>query len=466
MVQLQAATAGAAQRPVSLESVPDSTKAEFRVSFVWRVGFAIAGIFANFALGVVAARSLEKREVASYYVLVTALMIGPSLARMGLGAKAVQQIGALRGSGDPNEARSFARATLTKSALSTIVVSGVLGALVVARPGDEHYVVLSLLASGLLACEAIRLTIADVFAGFGRARWSAAMTHSVRAILSALIVGALMLAGVDLTLGVVFGAVAAASAGLVLAGWWRVRPDIRCDRTSAHRARLPLAAGAAFLVAELVGLIIGRGDIWIAAWSLDAKQAALYGAASVIAMQLGTPVGLANMALAPVIAAEWHAGRRRQVEDLVRSILTLATLAMVPIVVVIVLWGGDLLSWLYGAEFGAAGDELAVLAVGNAALFVFGAANAVLLMTGGARVAAVMLSLWLLAIGAIALGATQWYGSMGLATASAVATVGLYGLQTVACKKVSGVRVWPTLSVRAAVNELRVGMRRSELERA
>jgi O-antigen/teichoic acid export membrane protein len=87
-----------------------------------------------------------------------------------------------------------------------------------------------------------------------------------------------------------------------------------------------LRHGPPFLLVRLNIWLLGGADLWILGMFRPAEEVAIYGAASRVALIAGTPLVVANAALAP-ISAELHSqGQRQRLERLVQAAATLSTL--------------------------------------------------------------------------------------------------------------------------------------------
>jgi O-antigen/teichoic acid export membrane protein len=271
-----------------------------------------------------------------------------------------------------------------------------------------------------------------------------------------LAVGSTVLVTEALSLTALLAIMLASCGALALAAVVKLRPLMSDSPTPAELASFSLRAGLPFLLAEILALLIARGDVWVGAWAFDDDAAALYATASVLAMQLGTPVGLASMAIAPVVSGQWFAGRVTSLEALIRSVLTLATVAMVPVTALMLVFGREILGLLYGADYRGAATVLSILVLGNVVMFMFGIASVVLLMTGAERTAAKVIGAWFVVIAPIAAGAAMLGGPTALAWASASATAGLYTIQAAVSYRRTGMVVAPSARLGASVRALKL----------
>ncbi len=425
------------------------TEAEFGRSFSWRLVLAPLGTAATFGLTGIATRTMEPADVTILYAVLAALMIGPILGRFGLNQWAVRDLAAMRTSQDPATvaglARRFAATAVLPAVLTAPLVAGIA---IIASAQNRSVGALVILTSIVLAAESWRLTASDTLIGLGFTGWSAALAHQVRAIAVTVLIVVYLLtssAGLDIVrLLQVMSVVGVALVAVGLYRIWRIPsrsdPDLSVDVWAAARIGLP------FLLVDLVVVIVARGDVWLAASVFDADQAALYGTASVLAAQIGLPIGLASIALAPVIAGNVARGRVDQIERSIRTLATAILYIVAPATVIAVLFGRRLLELGYGSPYGDAHPYLLILLVGNLALALLGAAPVVLLMAHCHRHAMNVCVTWLAIVVPVVIGAAVMAGPVGLAIASALATVGLYSALAATAWVATGVPMLPYLN--------------------
>ncbi|MDH4365042.1 MAG: glycosyltransferase, partial [Acidimicrobiia bacterium] len=315
--------------------------AEFWRSFSWRLAMAPLGTVATFAFAAMAARTLDDDAVNVVYALLTALMIGPILSRFGLHQEAVRAIAAERTVRGEGAATALARRHLISSLRRTLLANPVIAVAVLAGVyGDQDHLAHLVLASVVLSAESIRLTTSDVLAGLGHTGWAAALAHQVRAVLvMAVLVVQTTVLGIGVTVVGILSLMAGVTVSLLAVGLlrlWRLQPR----PPSAHPLGLSLvttppmprlALGLPFLLVDLVAVLVARGDVLLAGRAFQPDVAVLYSTASVLAAQLSTPMGLASVALAPVVAGQVARGGLDELEHLLRTLATAAAAMAAPV---------------------------------------------------------------------------------------------------------------------------------------
>jgi O-antigen/teichoic acid export membrane protein len=428
------------------------TSAEFRRSLSWRLLAAPIGTLATFVLTAIAARRLTPADLTVFYALLAALMIGPILGRFGLNQWAVKDLASLRTRDDVEAAvalgRRYVISAVAPAALAAPIISGLFIAGISQGRLDLS---LTLLAAVILFAETWRLAIGDVLIGLGQTGWSAVLGHQVRAIVVTLAVLSVQLIAPDaLDLNRILGMMALVAVGLVVGGLhrlWTLPARQTSGQIALHVPEL-LRRGYPFLVVDLIVVVVARGDVWLAGPALTDETAARYGTASILGAQIGVPIGLASVALAPVVAGLFAQRKLEAVERAVRSVATLVGYALIPVLVASFFFGESLLAWVYGPLYVDAHPYLLVLMIGNLALAVLGAGPVVLLMSGRQRETMVVCVSWFAVAAPTAVIAAIVGGAMALAVASAMTTIGLYLLLAFTTWTLTGIRLLPYLDPR------------------
>jgi O-antigen/teichoic acid export membrane protein len=308
-------------------------------------------------------------------------------------------------------------------------------------------VVLVLFTTVILASESWRLTASDTLIGLGATGWSAMLAHQVRAIVVTVAVAMfLIVTSGALDIERLLAIMAAVTVALALLGAYRIaRVPGRSVGGPPVDLRGAITTGLPFVLVDLVVVVVARGDVWLAAAFFPEQDAALYGTGSVLASQVGVPIGLASIALAPVVAGHAASNRLDLVERSIRRLITVTLYVLGPILIGAIVFGRPFLALAYGSTYADAHPYLLVLLAGNLTLALLGAAPVVLLMTNCHRDAMKVGAVWFGAFAPVVVAAAALGGPIGLAVASATATVGLYTAMAVAAWTATGIALVPYL---------------------
>ena len=417
----------------------------FGLPLRWRLGLSAVGISSSVTLVAIAALEFTDAELAALFVLLALLAIGPVLGRVGCGPRIVHELRGRRAAEDVDSATRAARLALRAVWIPTTIGALALSlALVGTVPAARALPVLGLSVAVMIA-ESIRKSYADVFLGLGLSGWSAMLASQIRALIVCGVVVALVVAGVELTLMsvlVVMAVVGGSLAVIAAVRFSMLRPG-SITSIAPVRMRTLISVGLPLMIVELAAIGVVRGDVWLASLLLDEADAAAYGTASIVAMQVAVPIGLASAALTPAAIDHLRQGRIDDLQLLVGRVVNVLTVLAVMVTIAVVFVGRPFLGQVFGSRFTVAWDELVILSVGNVAFVVFGVGTVVLVVANRQRLAMQISVVWLLvAAFAMVIGGGST-GSRGLAIGSSFATIGLGSGIAVAAWVTTGVRVMP-----------------------
>ncbi len=429
------------------------TTTEFRTSLVLRATAAAGGLLATLLTTVVAVRGLDDADAAVFLAVLAGLMLGPMFGKLGLGQNVIRTVGGQ----DPESRRHTVSAHL-RAALLLSVVSSPLVAFVstIGLLGRPEQLAAVLLAAVMLVAESLRLLFSDVFAAVGDVRGSVASTHHVRTVVVLPALVAVVLLVPHPTLVEMLGVYAAVALVLLVVTVWRGRHLLVAPRRGGSGSLFAtVATGLVLFALDGSFFVVGRGDVWLSSALFAPFDAARYGTVSMLAFQVTVLQGLASLAITPMAARMWAAGRRDEVVRLLAATATLATAATTAVVLVLAVAGGPLLGIAYGADFEASLPLLLILAVGGIGQAALGFSVPLLLISGLIKRAVIACAIALAVAVPATIAAAWWFGPLGLAIASGVSAIALPAAQTIAAYG----RPLPSWDLRAAVAVLRTPVR-------
>jgi len=230
------------------------------------------------------------------------------------------------------------------------------------------------------------------------------------------------------------GAFAALAAGYlvpVLLGWWVLR-DVR--RLAGPTGSIWSALGRTvrrdwrFASNQLAAYLNSTVELWLASAILLTVDVSLFGAASRLAMVLLIPLTGLQIVFAPIVARQLARGEVTELEAVLRTGATLATLVSAVLWLPMLLVPAPLLEVLFGAEFGGAATLLILLTIGNMPNVVSGLSGTVLTMSHheGAMARLQWVTVLVRLVGGII---AVWLGGLpGLGVSAMVSSFVLYGI--------------------------------------
>ncbi len=211
---------------------------------------------------------------------------------------------------------------------------------------------------------------------------------------------------------------------------------VTSSASQLSRLSLPtmLHGGAAVLMSSV--------DIWVIRIFGDSQDVAVYGSMARVAVMLGLALNVVNMVLPSILAGLGHQFRIREMEGLVRSAASWSAALVVPLLLVVTLFGTQIIALLFGEQFIDGYVILLLLSCAYTFNVLCGSSGALLQMTGHHNILLVVTAVW----GVVNLGLNivmiHYYGVVGVAVATLVSMIGQNITNILLCMNRLSVRTW------------------------
>jgi O-antigen/teichoic acid export membrane protein len=363
----------------------------------WVMGGKVATIVLGVAINSALARLLTPNELGAYFTTYALVVIGASIAQLGLDRAVVRFVSAAIADDDPGRARAAIRRTLVYGGLGALTM----GAILFLGLGDwlattvfrsDAIAAVMPIAAGWLIVTALQSLLVETFRGLQRFDLSTVLDALLVDTLSASIFGVLVLAGAgaDLEAIVLLSAgatltITVLAAGLLLG---RVR-GLHGEGDVGTRELLSYAWP--LLITNIAILLLGRGvDLWILGAYQTQADVAIYGAASRLVVFVATPFLIVQGVTPPIVAELHQQGRIRDMERALRGAASIAGLPSFLVLLFFILFGSTVMSLVYGDFYAQGATPLVILSIGRLVAVWTGSCAVVLMMTGHQRVAMVV----------------------------------------------------------------------------
>lgn len=178
------------------------------------------------------------------------------------------------------------------------------------------------------------------------------------------------------------------------------------------RSAIPLALiGGLQVISNQIGIIL------LGVFHEDAVVG-IYKVAISVATFLAFGLQIINMIVSPYAARFSYAGEKRKLQKIAALGAAVGMLISIPLFLIIIMAGEDLLTMIYGSEFSMAAYPLIILAFGQLANTFFGSTGVILNMTGHEKLAAKWLSVSAVCNLIVASMVIPTYGAVGAAAAT------------------------------------------------
>jgi O-antigen/teichoic acid export membrane protein len=338
-------------------------------------------------------RILTPAEVGAYFLAISLIGLLAIIAQVGMSRPMVKMVASALATDRPEAARHAIRVAL----LVTLAGGALLGLAVVAglgewlsamlEGGDALQGVLPSIAAMVLAFALIDV-VAETLRGFHDLRAASAFGDYLaqRAALM-LALGTIWLAGWPADLAIVLAAALAAAVLMLTLAFGQLRRQLRKIGRHGTRWRTSevLGHGLPFLLMRLNFWFTAGADLWVLGMFRPPDEVAVYGAASRLAVTVGTPLAVSNAVLAPVIAELHSRGERARLERVMRAAATLGALPSLVMAVAFFALGDQILRLAFTEAYAEGWIVVSVLAAGQLIHVLFGSCAFALAMTGHQR---------------------------------------------------------------------------------
>lgn len=406
---------------------------------VWFVGSYAGSVLGVLGLNAAAGRWLGPDDFGFFVVSLTAAGLLSQVGLVGSHRSGLREVARLRDTADP-AAMVALRNGVRAVCLSTLPASGLVGGLATWVLADDvpdaERVTLAVAVGVLVVLGGQQQLWANYVRGLGHVRFASLLEgRSGGALVAGLQAGCVVLVWWLAPGWGLVGAVAAVAVGFVVpvtSAWLVVRR--RWRGLPGPRARLlrdlrhTVGRDWRFLSAQVATFLNGTTEIWLAGLVLTAVDTSMFSAGQRLALLLVLPLTALQVVLAPVIArsvtapapppTDTAAQRRPELERLVRTGATFATLLALALALPVLVAPGVVLGLVYGPGFSAAVPVLLLVSVGSIGNVATGMAGTTLSMLGREDVAARVQ--WLGVVLRLALGvpAALTFGLHGLAVSA------------------------------------------------
>ncbi len=362
-----------------------------RGSFTVFVAMTV-GTIVTLILNAILARVMAHSQLGAYFLVFSLVTIGSTIGQMGLDRTVVRLVAAARATGDGGRARRTVRLVFGLGLAASLAVAA---ALVL---GLGHFIAVhvyhSQAVAGVIGLAALWVLVksllalaAETFRGFKRF-WPATFYNGL-AVDSLLVVafGLLWVVGARPTLAEAVGITVAATAVALVAGLVMLRRNVATLSGGGDVApREVVSISLPLLATSVASFALGTGvDLWVVGHFRPESDVALYGAAYRLVFFVATGFIIVSQVVPPIIA-ELHArGQRRELEQALRSISTLAGIPAVIVLTTFLLAGPFVMETVYGPFFRQGATVLAILSVARLVAVCTGSSGATLMMTGHQR---------------------------------------------------------------------------------
>jgi O-antigen/teichoic acid export membrane protein len=421
--------------------------------FAGRMGSIVIGLAINALL----ARLLSRDGLGGYFVASSMVMIGSTLACLGMNKTVVRLVAGSLAVNRAGRARDTIRITFAVGTASALLLATVL-ALGPGRALATHLFGSSVVAdampfvAGWLAAMTLQTLVAETYRGLKRFRAATLFSGLIVDVFSLAVFGTLWLQNAHPSLSEVLFIMLVVTALPAVYGVIRILLKLpRMRRGGGFTdTREVLGISLPLLIVSLSAFFVGTGvDIWVVGYFEPIDQVALYGAAAKLMFIVSTPLIIVSQVVPPIIAQLHEQRRHPELEHALRATATLTGLPAAAALILLMAGGAWVLELVYGsAFFRQASTVLVILGCARLYAVLTGSCGVALTMTGHQRL---MMNITLLSA-AVSFGLevllVQPFGIIGVACATCAAQILQNTMQLLMTKRALGIWTHAELSFR------------------
>jgi O-antigen/teichoic acid export membrane protein len=423
-------------------------------------------VFMTMATTVLLSRLLAPQDLGTYFLAFNVVVLGASIATLGLNQTVVRFVAESMGSNQPWRAQRVVNLVFRLGLLGILCVATVylllgdfLGTSIFHTPSLAAVTGLVAAWIGITALEQL---LAETFRGFHDIRLA---TLFGGAAIGGLLTGVLLVTGLSVlwwiggaTLTTVL--LLASISGLIsvlLAGWKLHHKVValpsqlekNLDNESRIRVSEILQVAWPLLIVSLTTYVLTQADISILGAFRSREEIAIYGAAARIVRVVAMPLMIMNAVVPPLIAEMHVQSEKKELERLLQAAATLAGLPAFLVLAGFILFGERILGVVYGNFYREGAVVLSLLSVGQLANVWAGSCGLVLIMTGHQTT---MMKITIFS-GLLLCGGGIWvaqnYGMIGVASVVAAVVILQNVLMLLLVKKKVGIWTYASFSLRS-----------------
>jgi O-antigen/teichoic acid export membrane protein len=347
-----------------------------------------------------------------------------NVALLGTPQLAVREMAVRSASSDWRGVRSLGRSFLAATTLASLVLALIAISAAVLLGRSSRDAGLALAGGMLMVGMTITALIAAELRGLGRLLKGQFMDIVGRPAAAVVLTGAAWIAGTKLTpagalwIQVIVAAVAAA---VSLVWLRRVNPAKSNEQTPKAglqwlKSALPLGA------VDILRVFDGNYGVILVGLFGSAVDLGIYRVAVASAVLVTMPVTILHIVLAPTVSRLYRFGERAELQRVLRFASGSVVLVIVPMFLVLLLFGRPLVELVFGTIYGEAWRPLEILCLAQLVLGFFGMGPILLAMADSERHLTII---YLVAVGAGVAAAALLvprYGALGAAAAQVLST--------------------------------------------
>ncbi len=400
----------------------DAVGRPFAKNILWAFAGRGGVIIAGFAATALLTRLLSPHDVGTYYLILGIALAASPLANLSLDEPVIRAVAVGRGNGAQNRVVAFVRASQRLACISSLTT---LALIVLCWEAYRHFVngalthsvMLAFLAGAWTAIFAMERQCVATLQGMENIATAAIYDMALGRVLSCVALFILWVLAEHPTVIEILAIYVSCEALSLAGAAWSAHRTL--GRLGAEDCSIPwreiLAANWPFTVQVVTTAASGQAGIFILGACRSVEEVAIYSIAARLPALLATPGTIVNVPLAPMIA-RLYAGEEQA--ELQKVLQVAATIPTAMAIIATVWWafdGRQLLTLIFGPQYGVGAKAMLILALSQCANLYFGPSMLTLSMAGEQSLAMKIGLIGMLGQAVVILIFVQYWGAVGVA---------------------------------------------------
>ena len=374
---------------ISVELI-SSLKTHLVKSAGWALGARIAISIVSFILNILLVRLLTPSQLGTFFLTSSVVSVSALIGQLGLNRTIVQVIARAMAKGLSECTRSAIRSIFLLALISTIFVVSFL--FFVLWKWLSIHIFKSTLMLGISVFAMIWIVIivfqkliAETFRGFNDIRLASIFDDLFTKVLFVVVLFLLYVWKGNVNLNaVLMGYIGAGVIGIIIAGslLQRLLSSLSGNKGDIVVIRDIVNITLPLMLTDLMIYITSQVDIWVLGAFRSQPEVAQYGVVVRIVSLVGILLVAVNAVVAPIVAEMYASNKKREMENVIRLMATLAGFPAMLVLLGFIFLGGPLLNWAFGDFYENGAVVLALLGIGKLATVLTGSCGITLMMTG------------------------------------------------------------------------------------
>jgi len=416
---------------VAVDLLNQSTNVENRLitSTAWAFIIKVLGVTGMLVVNALLARLLSAEDMGAYFLVSSIAMFSAIVARFGLRQTIVRIVA------EALELKMFGRMRRVIQISYALITLGVLivgGSIYFGLGGwlahDLFKVPVITTAMGVIVLWIVVLAyetpVTEVFRGLHNIRFATLFDGVLTSLILAVLLAIYFVSGSQLDFfHAILISVFAAVLALLFGSYLLFMAAKNFSGEGGLSVREVVGISAPIFLTNITNYLLANAGLWIVGACLSTTDVAIYGAVWKLVNTVLLPLLIVNMAVQPVISELNVRGDKRQLEHALRGTAMLAGLPAFAVLIVMIVFGAELLELIYGEYYRTGASILVILGLGQLVNVWTGSCGVVLAMTGHQRLLMKITMLFGIVTIIAALIAAQYFGLKGVASAMAIGIV-------------------------------------------